>query len=348
MSSRLRDGGTSTAPRPHAHERPSPASSRDRDRLVSKESSSGRQGAHVTEMQRRRLLLATCELVAEGGLESAGVGQICKRASMSRRTFYELFEDREACLSAGFEQAISQIGQHVLPAYERELEWSDRLRAGLIALLRLFDSDPGLARLCVVESARAGATVLGRRKLLIEELANAVDAGRSASSDKLAPSPVTAQGIVGGALSVLHTRLLDHDPRPLVGLASPLMAMIVQPYLGSAAAEHELARKVSTESEPNVDLIGDPFNGLSIRFTYRTARVLATIAAEGRRGARPSNRLIGEASGILDQGQTSRLLARLQRAGLVENRGSGNSRGEANAWALTTRGIQVHEAIVGR
>ena len=87
-----------------------------------------RQGGHVIEMQRRRLLLAIGEMVAEEGLESASVGRVCKRAGVSRRTFYELFEDREACLLAAFDQAIESIAASVLPAYESEAKWGARMR----------------------------------------------------------------------------------------------------------------------------------------------------------------------------------------------------------------------------
>jgi DNA-binding MarR family transcriptional regulator len=119
--------------------------------------------------------------------------------------------------------------------------------------------------------------------------------------------------------------------------------MIVHPYLGSAAARSELDRP-PTEPCGSPAAAKDPFKDLSIRFTYRTARVLATIATDP--GA--SNRSIADTSGIVDEGQMSRLLARLQRCGLVENRGEGQPKGEPNAWALTERGEAVQEALGGR
>jgi hypothetical protein len=57
-----------------------------------------------------------------------------------------------------------------------------------------------------------------------------VDEGRSES--KTAPPPLTAQSTVGGAVSVIHTRVLEENPRPLAELLNPLMSMIVHPYLG--------------------------------------------------------------------------------------------------------------------
>ena len=77
-----------------------------------------------------------------------------------------------------------------------------------------------------------------------------------------------------------------------------------------------------------------------MRLTYRTVRVLMVI------GERPgaSNREIAEGSGIVDQGQISKLLTRLARLNLVENVGEGQEKGAANAWHLTPRGAQVERA----
>lgn len=77
-----------------------------------------------------------------------------------------------------------------------------------------------------------------------------------------------------------------------------------------------------------------------MRLTYRTVQVLIVIAAKP--GA--SNREIADRSGISDQGQISKLLTRLQRLELVENRGEGQPKGAPNAWHLTERGARVEQA----
>ena len=55
----------------------------------------------------------------------------------------------------------------------------------------------------------------------------------------------------------------------------------------------------------------DPLRDVPMRMTYRTALVLEQVA--GYPGA--SNRVIGEGAGIPDQGQVSKLLARLEGLG---------------------------------
>src|SRR3984893_8047947 len=118
---------------------------------------------HVTEIQRVRILAAMAEVAAERGAGAASVAHIVARAGVSRRTFYDLFEDREDCFLAAFDEAVAQAARTVLPAYEGETGWRERIRAGLLALLVFFEEEPALARLCVVEALAAGPKALERR-----------------------------------------------------------------------------------------------------------------------------------------------------------------------------------------
>jgi hypothetical protein len=119
------------------------------------------------------------------------------------------------------------------------------------------------------------------------------------------------------------------------------MSAIVLPYLGGSAAQKELHRPAPSLKTSERAGHGDPLEGLDMRITYRTVRALIAIASTP--GA--SNREIATAAGIADQGQISKLLTRLEHLGLVCNEGSGHAKGAPNAWALTTRGLDVERAI---
>jgi AcrR family transcriptional regulator len=312
---------------------------------VASVSVSRREGAHVAEMQRRRLLLAFTEVLAENGLEGAGVGRVCKRAGVSRRTFYDLFDDREACFLAVLDNAIERISRYVLPAYTQKARWRERVRSALAVLLGLFEEDPALARVCLVETLKGGPAVSEFRRRVLDALASAIDEGRQEAKASAEPPPLTAQSTVGGAVSVLHARILEGDPALLTELLNPLVSMIVHPYLGPAAARHELNRSVPPAKPASSGHVpkppSDPFRDLPIRLTFRTARVLAAIGSQP--GA--SNRQIADAAGVTDQGQISRLLNRLEGFALIENHGEGHTKGEPNAWMLTPRGQGITQAI---
>jgi AcrR family transcriptional regulator/DNA-binding MarR family transcriptional regulator len=299
----------------------------------------------VTEIQRSRMLAAAVDAVDEVGYAGMTVAQVISRARVSRKTFYDVFADREDCFLAAFEQANDQSRLIAREAYEREGgQWREGVRAALARLLVFMDEEPGLSKLCVVEALAAGEKVLERRAAVLEEIAAVIDQGRFLTTATREPPAVTAEGIVGGVFAVLHTRLLEESEEPLTSLLAPLMSMIVLPYLGARAASRELERpavEVARERQPRPRARPkDPLAGLNMRLTYRTVRVLMVIAEHP--GA--SNREIAEGSGIVDQGQISKLLTRLARLSLVENRGEGQEKGAANAWHLTERGAQVERA----
>ena len=325
--------------------------------------------AQVTEVQRTRMLAATVQVVGELGYEKMSVARVTARAGVSRRTFYDLFVDREACFFAAFTEMVERARALACEAAAGERDWRPRVRAGLAALLQFFAEEPLAGRVLVVDALKAGPAVLERRAGVVAELIAVVEGGRAPVARASAAgrraqarggreiAPLTAEGVVGAVLAVVHARLSAQDGgarsgasgeaasegRSLVELLNPLMAMIVRPYLGAAAAERELERPLPTGLHRRRRVPADPLGGLDMRLTYRTLRVLATIAAAP--GA--SNRQVAEEAGVADQGQISKLLARLENLGLIHNAGVGHLKGEPNAWRLTSRGREVEQAVRG-
>jgi AcrR family transcriptional regulator len=300
----------------------------------------------VPEIQRARILAAVVEVARERGAGRVTVAHIVARSGVSRRTFYEMFEDRDACFVAAFEDAVRRAAARVVPAFRGGDGWRERVRAGLRVLLEFLDEEPGLGGLCIVDCLGAGPLALQRRAEVLGVLVDAVDEGRGEAKPGAGLSRMTAEGVVGGVLSVLYARLAQPAPavgraKPLVHLQSPLMAMIVLPYLGAGMAGRESARPAPRTRRRARQPRSNPLEGLAMRLTYRTVRVLGTIAAEP--GA--CNREIGDAAGVSDQGQISKLLTRLEHLGLIENLNAGQLRGEPNAWRLTPRGSDVEETI---
>jgi AcrR family transcriptional regulator len=304
----------------------------------------GLRRSRVTEIQRRRMIAAAVQAVEDVGYARMSVAQIVARGRVSRRTFYEAFGGREECFLAAFEHALSHASRIARAAYEDESGWQAGIRASLAGLLAFLDEEPGFAKVCVVDALVAGERVLRRRREVLEELAKIIDEGRSVTSSTCEPPPLTAECVVGAAFTVIHTRLPDPGRGPLTDLLGPLMSMIVLPYMGARAASRELtrpAREIRRDTaSPGLSTSRDALEGLDMRLTYRTVRVLTFI------GERPgaSNREIAEGSGVVDPGQISKLLTRLARLGLAENRGEGAERVAANAWHLTARGAHLERA----
>ena len=77
---------------------------------------------------------------------------------------------------------------------------------------------------------------------MLARLAAVVDEGRSEGARGEGLTPLTAEGVVGAAFAIVYSRLSRREGEPLTGLLGELMAMIVLPYLGPAAARRERSR----------------------------------------------------------------------------------------------------------
>jgi AcrR family transcriptional regulator len=306
----------------------------------------------VVEIQRSRLLAAAVDVVGDIGYARLTVAAVISRARVSRKTFYDVFADREDCFLAALEHTIARATAVVTDAYSQELSWCEGMRSALASLLTLIDDEPILARLWIVEASGAGHEASLRRAEILAALAEVIDRGRATANGGRArananggPPRLCAEAVVGGVLAVLHTRILTRaDKKPMVTLLGPLMYMIVLPYLGSRAASRELNKptpRAPGERPARAPAKRtDPLEGLGMRLTYRTVTVLAAIAENP--GA--SNRQVADIAGIVDQGQVSKLLSRLAGLDLIENHGFGQAKGAANAWRLTGRGTRVVQA----
>ncbi len=271
-------------------------------------------------------------------------------------------------LVAALEGVVDGIRVELAAAELGGLGWRERIRGGLWVILSFLDREPVLARVCVVQALRGSQRVLERREEILAGLAAVIDEGGRESSRGVECPSSTAEGLVGGGFALVYSRLLRNDSEPLTGLLSDLMGMIVLPYMGPAAARREQTREVSmhgakvggskgasgakgvgdakgvrsaTAGGAEEGEHGDPLAGIPMRLTYRTVRVLETIAMEPG----VSNRGVGERAGVSDQGQISKLLARLERLGLARNTGEGHLKGEPNAWVLTSTGRRVAQTI---
>jgi AcrR family transcriptional regulator len=284
-------------------------------------------------------VLATIDAAGSLPLAEVSVLEITTRAGVSRKTFYELFEQRGDCMLAALESTVARLTEATLPAYEAERGWVRQVRAGLAELLRFFDEHPAHGRFCVRAAFDEQPALRGFRDDRIARLAAALDGGQPKGAPSLA-SPITAETLIGGVLALLHRRLLTPGSPPCVELLNPILAMIVLPFRGAAAARAELhAPAPPTRPSLPAETIDNPLQGVQTRLTYRTLRVLRAI--EQLPGS--SNGRVATAAGLGDLGQTSKLLKRLEGLELIVN--DGRRTGEPNAWRLTPRAERMLATI---
>ncbi len=287
------------------------------------------------------------------------------RAGVSTRIFTEIFATVEECYRAAFDKGLDRLSRSVAEASARERAWLERVRSGLVALLGFLDDEPSWARLLVIETPISASTTFECRRGLHDVLGRLLERSPGMADDRAASraggTPVltetlTGELVVGGIFSAIRASMLEDDGRKLVELAPSLMAFIVAPYLGQVAAQAELegrpvgagvrvageAELATGQADSERARAVSRAAELPIRATHRTTLVLRAIA----QAPYSNNREIAQAAGLVDEGQTSKLLARLERQGVIENVGMGAARGEPNAWLLTALG-QRAVALLG-
>jgi AcrR family transcriptional regulator len=129
---------------------------------------SGRHGLTreaVAASQRTRLIDAMAQVVAEKGYAASTVADVVERAGVSRRTFYEQFDDKEACFLAAYDAGLAAVLFRIGEAVDVNpaAPWRERARAGVESFLALLASQPAFAQALQVEILTAGPAALDRR-----------------------------------------------------------------------------------------------------------------------------------------------------------------------------------------
>ena len=196
----------------------------------------------VARSQRERLLEAAIRVVAIKGYGAMTVSDLTREAGVSRTTFYELFEDREACFLAAYDSAVDVLVRRVTKAYESEVEWSERAAAGLAALLETLAAEPALARLSLVDVGNAGPAAQRRYRAAIQRLTPLFEEGRDFAPGGRNLPANTSRMAIGAVTGLLADELVAGRGEQLPGLLSDVLFATLVPYIGPDAAAREVDR----------------------------------------------------------------------------------------------------------
>lgn len=199
----------------------------------------------VAESQRERLLAGLVHTVAARGYKGATITEIVKAASVSSKAFYENFESKEACFLAAFDAVVAHLEELVGEAAAPCPDWPQRLIAALRALLDFFESEPDLARLCLVEPVTATPAIAARFREEVIACIPYLEPGRGESADAATLPESTEDSLLGG-LVTLTSRSILAGGAPLPELLPDLVEFALAPYLGPDRAR-ALAAEAAAE-----------------------------------------------------------------------------------------------------
>lgn len=205
---------------------------------------SGRHGlprSFVESNQRQRILRAVVEVASGTGYGGLTVRDVITRAGVSRRTFYEHFENKEQAFLAAYELVVTRLAQEVQASSTQGQSWCERISMGLATFLDRLAGDPALAHLCVVEVLAAGPAALAGRAAAMDAFRTFLEPGVQEGPPGLPIPALAAETAIGGAYEVVYSLVLHGRTAELPLLLPDLLQIVLLPFVGADAAAAEAA-----------------------------------------------------------------------------------------------------------
>lgn len=186
--------------------------------------------------QRQRILTGAAKAIAARGYRDTSVADIVKAAHIARARFYENFGSKEDCFLALYDAATAEALEIVTGACERaEGEFPGRVQTGIEALLAHLESDPALARACIVEGPAAGPAIGDLFERMLGGFAAQLRQGR-AGTEVAELADTVEETVVGGVYWLLYYALLDDKKARLAPMVLQLTEFSLIPFIGAEAA----------------------------------------------------------------------------------------------------------------
>jgi AcrR family transcriptional regulator len=151
---------------------------------------------------RVRLMEGMAAAVSEKGYAATTIADIVRHSRVSKRTFYEHFADREACLLACYAEGSELALRAVAEAARGGDSWPRQVRAATRAYLAALQARPALTRTLLVEVLGAGPRALELRRAVLRRFAqllcDLVEAGRRDHPEVRELTPAMSIALVGG------------------------------------------------------------------------------------------------------------------------------------------------------
>jgi AcrR family transcriptional regulator len=180
--------------------------------------------------QRGRLICAVADAVATKGYAATSVADIIALAGVSRRTFYEHFDDKEACFLASYDTGAHAIYEAMLASAEGIEGWEAILDAVFGTWLAFLEADLAFTRAYMIEFWAAGNAARERWKERRERTAGLLKAlherARAEEPDIVPVSDTVIAAVVGGVNRVVISHVLEEGDEPLAALKPELLRFI--------------------------------------------------------------------------------------------------------------------------
>jgi AcrR family transcriptional regulator len=178
----------------------------------------------VTQNQRARIHGAMIEAVSERGYRKTSVKQVVALAGVSRRSFYELYANKEQCFLTSLDLIAAGTVKHTNDAYKAAKgDVEDRLRAAFKQITKEIADNSKRASLLLVEAPTAGGEGLSHLCRATATFEQMLLSSLTHASDGEAPPLAIVRGIAGGLQEVMSARLRSGRAGEIPALAEEML-----------------------------------------------------------------------------------------------------------------------------
>ncbi len=173
----------------------------------------------IEAIQRERLRGAVIHAVASGGYQATSTRELCRLAGVSKRTLYERFGSKEACLQATYDAVLEPIVTTMRQALGSQREPRMRVHAVIEAFQTAVVRERCGATLGLIITAEAAESALGGPMRLIDHVGEQL---RACYGDGEGPPEFVIRGAATAVMSVTRSWIFHGRETELGELAQQL------------------------------------------------------------------------------------------------------------------------------
>lgn len=188
--------------------------------------------------QAARILIASAEVIARTGYANTRVQTIAEQAGVSRKTFYQLFKNKEDVFLTCY-TAVAILIARITHATSQCNTLEKAIQVGTNTFLKNLASEPTFTHMLVIEAVGAGPRVLQRRSQAYQELAKILTntlQKLSVTNPPLQPLDESLLlAMLGGINELVLQHLTHHSATSLPHLAPRIIHFIRRICFGTSS-----------------------------------------------------------------------------------------------------------------
>lgn len=189
------------------------------------------------------------EATAQHGFAGTTVSELVSLAGVSKTTFYQHFDSKQACFLATFDAIIEVVTERVSTAFGEPGDFRQRLTHALSVFMEIAAAEPAAASLAAVDSLTLGKAGIAHREKGAEAFELMIRQSFDHSPSSVEVADVTVRAVVAGIRGVVYRSLRAGRADQLPALVGELVAWV----LSYQQEPGQMVRRAFAEAEAGGD-----------------------------------------------------------------------------------------------